>query len=136
MEYRQNIFLVKQAKQILVLLSVTIMNSLLLILTIVLQLLKLSVSFTATAIGRIPAASYRTKVRSSCLYASALIIQNKGGGHGELGYQITKKLLHNYNDLIDSITILQDNACKDAQNPFKLYATDLPSVNKSLARRT
>ena len=99
------------------------MYSLLLVFTIALQSMTLSSSFTATSIVRSPV------VRSSSLYASALIIQNKGGGHGELGYQIAKNLLQNHNDLIDSITILQDSACKDTQDPFKSYATDLPTVN-------
>jgi nucleoside-diphosphate-sugar epimerase len=61
------------------------------------------------------------------LYASALIIQNKGGGHGELGYQLAKTL--QTNEKISSITILQDDACKDLQEPFKSYATDLPQVS-------
>ena len=99
------------------------MYSLLLVFTIALQSTTLSSSFTATSIVRSPV------VRSSSLYASALIIQNKGGGHGELGYQIAKNLLQNHNDLIDSITILQDSACKDTHEPFKSYATDLPTVN-------
>lgn len=60
------------------------------------------------------------------LNAAALIVQNKGGGHGELGYQLAKVL--EKNDKIDSITILQDDACKDTSEPFKSYATDLPNV--------
>ena len=62
------------------------------------------------------------------LNAAALIVQNKGGGHGELGYQLAKTLQNNYSDKIDSITILQDDACKDEQEPFRSYATDLPAV--------
>ena len=62
----------------------------------------------------------------TALWASALIVQNKGGGHGELGYQLAKVL--ETNDKIDSITILQDDACKDESEPFKSYATDLPNV--------
>lgn len=65
---------------------------------------------------------------SSQLQASALIIQNKGGGHGELGYQLAKVLEDIYSERIDSITILQDNACKDTEEPFKSYSTDLPKV--------
>jgi nucleoside-diphosphate-sugar epimerase len=63
---------------------------------------------------------------STSLKASALIIQNKGGGHGELGYQLAKRLQQE--DKITSITILQDQSCKDAQEPFKSYANDLPDV--------
>jgi nucleoside-diphosphate-sugar epimerase len=54
-----------------------------------------------------------------------LIVQNKGGGHGELGFQLAKKLATI--DKIDSITILQDDACKDDKEPFCSYATDLPA---------
>lgn len=63
---------------------------------------------------------------STALCASALIVQNKGGGHGELGFQLAKVL--EGNDKIDSITILQDEACKENAEPFKSYATDLPNV--------
>jgi nucleoside-diphosphate-sugar epimerase len=58
--------------------------------------------------------------------SSALIVQNKGGGHGELGYQLAKNL--KTNPKITSITILQDDACKDTKEPFKSYASDLPDV--------
>ncbi len=58
--------------------------------------------------------------------AKALIVQNKGGGHGELGFQLAKKL-ETY-DKIDSITILQDKACDLEAEPFKSYASDIPDV--------
>eukprot|EP00980_Cylindrotheca_fusiformis_P015843 scaffold4637_cov128-Cylindrotheca_fusiformis.AAC.14 len=58
--------------------------------------------------------------------SAALIVQNKGGGHGELGYQLAKKLAAN--DKITSITILQDDACNEEQEPFKSYSSDLPDV--------
>lgn len=57
---------------------------------------------------------------------AALIVQNKGGGHGELGYQLAKVL--SGNDKIKSVTILQDEACKDTAEPFCHYSTDLPNV--------
>jgi hypothetical protein len=64
--------------------------------------------------------------QSTRLQATALIIQNKGGGHGELGYQLAKKLLQD--EKFTSITILQDQACKESQEPFKSYADDLSTV--------
>jgi nucleoside-diphosphate-sugar epimerase len=70
--------------------------------------------------------SFHGTTGSTALSATALIVQNKGGGHGELGYQLAK-LLQN-NDKISSITILQDDACKDKNEPFCSYATDLPNV--------
>ena len=57
--------------------------------------------------------------------SSALIVQNKGGGHGELGYQLAKTLQGN--PKISSITILQDDSCNDSKEPFKSYASDLPA---------
>jgi len=63
---------------------------------------------------------------SSLRMSSALIVQNKGGGHGELGYQLAKKL--SSNPEITSITILQDEACNDSKEPFKSYSADLPDV--------
>lgn len=59
--------------------------------------------------------------------AKALIVQNKGGGHGELGFQLAKKLADS--DKIDSITILQDKACNLEAEPFKSYSSDIPDVN-------
>lgn len=58
--------------------------------------------------------------------SAALIVQNKGGGHGELGYQLAKVL--STNEKITSITILQDDACNDEKEPFKSYESDLPDV--------
>lgn len=62
---------------------------------------------------------------TSLAMSNALIVQNKGGGHGELGYQLAKVL----KDKMTSITILQDEACKDEQEPFCSYGTDLPEVS-------
>ena len=72
---------------------------------------------TSYALPRLP---------STSLWASALIVQNKGGGHGELGYQLAKVLENS--EKIDSITILQDAAAKESSEPFKSYSTDLPNV--------
>lgn len=63
---------------------------------------------------------------STSLSSAALIVQNKGGGHGELGFQLAKKL--EGNSKITSITILQDDACNDEKEPFKSYSTDIPNV--------
>lgn len=63
--------------------------------------------------------------RSFLSMSSALIVQNKGGGHGELGFQLAKKLK---DTKITSITILQDSACNEKKEPFKSYATDIPDV--------
>lgn len=66
---------------------------------------------------------------------SALIVQNKGGGHGELGYQLCKNLQTNYKDVITSITILQDDSCKDSTEPFASYGelgTDVKIVKAPL----
>jgi len=69
----------------------------------------------------------RTQWKSTELsMSSALIVQNKGGGHGELGYQLAKELQSC--DKITSVTILQDEACKDESEPFASYASDLPDV--------
>lgn len=75
--------------------------------------------------------SLRLRSSNTKLYASALIVQNKGGGHGELGYHLAKTL--EKNEKIDSITILQDDACSLAKEPFKSYALDLPNVNVVMA---
>lgn len=63
---------------------------------------------------------------TSLSMSSALIVQNKGGGHGELGFQLAKNL--SANSKITSITILQDAACKKDSEPFASYASDIPDV--------
>lgn len=65
---------------------------------------------------------------TTSLDASALIIQNKGGGHGELGYQLAKVLKEEYNEKIDKITILQDEDCDMEREPFRSYLEDLEGV--------
>ena len=67
------------------------------------------------------AASSSRVSQTSLSMSSALIVQNKGGGHGELGYQLAKNLQANFKDTITSITILQDDACNDEKEPFKSY---------------
>ena len=74
-----------------------------------------------------PTAAARSKSSSTSLcMSSALIVQNKGGGHGELGFQLAKNL--SSNSKITSITILQDAACKESKEPFVSYASDFPQV--------
>ena len=67
------------------------------------------------------------RTSSTYLQSSALIIQNKGGGHGELGLTLSKQL--STNPKITSITILQDDACNDEKEPFVSYSSDIPDVN-------
>lgn len=55
--------------------------------------------------------------------SAALIVQNKGGGHGELGFQLAQNL--KANPAITSITILQDEACNFKKEPFASYESDL-----------
>ncbi|KAL7542679.1 hypothetical protein ACHAXR_012205 [Thalassiosira sp. AJA248-18] len=74
--------------------------------------------------GSLPAATSRP--RTSLSMSAALIVQNKGGGHGELGFQLAKVL--SSNSKITSITILQDEACSDSTEPFVSYASDIPDV--------
>ena len=53
---------------------------------------------------------------------STLVVQNKGGGHGELGYHIAKQL----SDLGHDVTLLQDSSCSKEKQPFASYSS-LPS---------
>jgi len=73
------------------------------------------------------APAIETARSSTYLKSSALIIQNKGGGHGELGLTLSKQL--STNPKITSITILQDDACNDEKEPFVSYSSDIPDVN-------
>ncbi|GAX28460.1 hypothetical protein FisN_4Hh349 [Fistulifera solaris] len=68
----------------------------------------------------------QTRTFPTELYSSALIVQNKGGGHGEIGYHLAQ-LLQDH-PKITSVTILQDDACDDEAEPFCSYFPDLRGV--------
>jgi nucleoside-diphosphate-sugar epimerase len=77
--------------------------------------------FTSDCVAFAPLQTLRS---STALHAAALIVQNKGGGHGELGYQLAKAL----EGKVDFITILQDDACNEKKEPFQSYGSDLGHV--------
>eukprot|EP00930_Biecheleria_cincta_P032739 TRINITY_DN226_c0_g1_i1.p1 TRINITY_DN226_c0_g1~~TRINITY_DN226_c0_g1_i1.p1 ORF type:complete len:720 (+),score=158.02 TRINITY_DN226_c0_g1_i1:134-2293(+) len=54
----------------------------------------------------------------------ALIMQNKGGGHGEIGYHLALALQSKGL----KVTMLQDSAAKKQQVPYSLYESNLPDV--------
>jgi len=54
---------------------------------------------------------------SLTMSSKVAILQNKGGGHGEIGYALTKQLLASGS----SVTIFQDSSYKKTQQPFKCY---------------
>mmetsp|Transcript_8063 Transcript_8063/g.19503 ORF Transcript_8063/g.19503 Transcript_8063/m.19503 type:complete len:412 (-) Transcript_8063:1145-2380(-) len=91
--------------------------------------LQLLVSTASLVVGSTAFVAPNTASQRSTTHldmSAALIVQNKGGGHGELGYQLAKALADH--EKITSITILQDDACNDEKEPFKSYASDLPDV--------
>lgn len=51
--------------------------------------------------------------------AGALIVQNKGGGHGEIGYHLALKLAKEKGL---KVTMIQDSACKQDKPPFNSYS--------------
>eukprot|EP00438_Fugacium_kawagutii_P017501 Skav206889 [mRNA] locus=scaffold2387:57098:62550:+ [translate_table: standard] len=51
--------------------------------------------------------------------ATALIVQNKGGGHGEIGYHLALKLAKEKGL---KVTMIQDSACKQDKPPFDSYS--------------
>lgn len=53
------------------------------------------------------------------LSGKVLIVQNKGGGHGTVGYQLCKELLAANPDL--QLTVLQDKECNYEKPPFSSY---------------
>ena len=111
------------------LLSPAALNTMLLKISLptIISLLSSADAFVPRSGLRAPAASSSSSSSSSLYMAGeALIVQNKGGGHGELGYQLAKTLQNQ--EQITSVTILQDDACDDTKEPFKSYAADLPGV--------
>ena len=86
----------------------------------------LSLAADAFVHSPLPRQSGASSASSLQMAGEALIVQNKGGGHGELGYQLAKTLQNV--EQITSVTILQDDACDDTKEPFKSYAADLPDV--------
>ena len=60
-----------------------------------------------------PAPTARTSTQLNAA-GHAVIVQNKGGGHGEIGYHLAKNLAGK--DL--TVTIVQDSAAKREALPF------------------
>ncbi|GMI11130.1 hypothetical protein TrRE_jg4086, partial [Triparma retinervis] len=58
------------------------------------------------------------------LAPSSLIVQNKGGGHGELGYHTATAL----SNLGHSVTLLQDSSFDKSKQPYASYPSLPPSV--------
>jgi hypothetical protein len=81
--------------------------------------------------------SSRSSSRSLVMAKKLLLIQNKGGGHGEIGYQLCKALMA---DKDVDITMVQDDAAKMDELPFSLYgeleAQGVKIVSSSLADRS
>lgn len=48
---------------------------------------------------------------------NVLIVQNKGGGHGEIGFHLSKSLYK----LGSKVTLLQDSGCEKTKQPFCQY---------------
>jgi hypothetical protein len=63
--------------------------------------------------------------RGGVQMAHALIVQNKGGGHGEIGFHLAKALRAKGVE----VTLLQDQAAKKAKPPFARYETELADCN-------
>ena len=59
------------------------------------------------------------------MMSHAVIVQNKGGGHGEIGYQLAKKLV----GCVDKVTLLQDEKASKTALPFSRYESDLVGVD-------
>ena len=69
-----------------------------------------------------PAPTARTSTQLNAA-GHAVIVQNKGGGHGEIGFHLAKNLADK--DL--TVTIVQDSAAKKEALPFSKYG-ELPST--------
>jgi len=80
-------------------------------------------------------ASPRAAARASPLSLSmdaALILQNKGGGHGEIGFHMAKQLKGKGLDVV----LMQDAAAKMDKNPFNAYSElGVEVVTADLANR-
>mmetsp|Transcript_132123 Transcript_132123/g.263659 ORF Transcript_132123/g.263659 Transcript_132123/m.263659 type:complete len:428 (+) Transcript_132123:60-1343(+) len=67
------------------------------------------------------AVSRRGRTVAMAATGHAVIMQNKGGGHGEIGYHLAKAL--QAKGL--KVTMLQDSAAKKSKVPYSLYDADL-----------
>jgi len=77
--------------------------------------------------GSTPSSAVSRRGRTVAMAASghAVIMQNKGGGHGEIGYHLAKAL--QAKGL--KVTMLQDTAAKKSKVPYSLYDADLKDVS-------
>jgi nucleoside-diphosphate-sugar epimerase len=87
------------------------------------------ICLTAAALGfaSTQMASPRGVARASPRMAHALIVQNKGGGHGEIGFHLAKALRAKGVD----VTIVQDPSAKKAKLPFSKYESELSDCSIS-----
>jgi len=70
------------------------------------------------------AVSRRGRTVAMAATGHAVIMQNKGGGHGEIGYHLARAL--QAKGL--KVTMLQDTAAKKDKVPYSLYDADLKDV--------
>ena len=102
----------------------------------VFSIIALVIAIVATLLGNSEAFSASSNLRSlrgflkmaapPVAQSKVLIIQNKGGGHGEIGFQLCKTLASMYKGV--DITILQDEACNYKKLPFSKYEMELKSA--------
>ena len=74
----------------------------------------LALALGCNAFAPAPTARSSTQLNAA---GHAVIVQNKGGGHGEIGFHLAKNLADK--DL--TVTIVQDSAAKKEANGFKKY---------------
>ncbi|KAJ1632232.1 hypothetical protein T492DRAFT_990713 [Pavlovales sp. CCMP2436] len=85
--------------------------------------LSAALGFGLSASPRIPTTA--SVARASPRMAHALIVQNKGGGHGEIGFHLAKALRVKGVE----VTFVQDPAAKKAKLPFSQYESELSDCN-------
>lgn len=73
---------------------------------------------TGDAAGSARTGAASAAVAVVAMAATALIVQNKGGGHGEIGYHLALKLAKEKGL---KVTMIQDSACKQDKPPFDSY---------------
>ena len=69
--------------------------------------------------ARLARSARRRAPRSALSMSTCLIVQNKGGGHGEIGFHLAKRLAAGGHD----VTMLHEGAAKAGVNPFAEYGT-------------
>lgn len=85
--------------------------------------LHLALAFRASPRAKLPAPRLLNMASQAGAQQSICILQNKGGGHGEIGFALARRLCPTSSASAGAtkVTIVQDSSYKKSAQPFSAY---------------